>query len=137
MKSVIKNEFIDINYSVIGNMISMVWTPCNNYMSEWEFVEQIDSLFSTIEVFKSKIAYIDASSFCYPISEKSVLLIKQYISKCEVKSFGIVMSSNLLGKCHILRMLKKMSSDGCTLTIFHTRKEGEFWYSLKNGSVDF
>jgi hypothetical protein len=135
MNSITKNEFSEITCSASGKVISQFWFNASEHLSEWEFLEQIDTLFSTAEVFGSKVLYIDAFDFCYPINDKSVQQIKVQLDKCNLKFIGIVLSSHLLGKLYILKLLKKMSTPCITLTIFKTRKEGESWVALKNKTI--
>jgi hypothetical protein len=135
MKTINKSDYSEIKYSVINNSVYMVWLPQSRHMSEWEFWEEIDTLFSTIEVFKAKLLYIDAYKYSFPINDKSISQINTYLTNCPSRVFDIVMSSNNLGKLSILRLIKKMNLSSFQLTLFKTREEGNFWYSLKGISI--
>lgn len=105
-------------------------------MSESEFVEQIDNLFSTAEVFKSEVLFIDAFEFCYHISNnKSIQQIITQLRNCNIKLIGFVLSSHMLGNLHILKLFQNINTPCINLTTFETRKEGESWLMCNSNNI--
>lgn len=127
MNSVINNEYTEIFYQKSGIIICQVWKSSSSHLSELEFLEQLDSLFSTIEVFNLQTLYIDAFDFCYPISEHAMQQIINHFQKCNIYLVGVVSSSNLLGKIQISNLSKKISAAGITITILQSRQDGLIW----------
>ncbi len=103
MESVIKNELSEVLSSGSGQKILQVWTKECKVMCEWEFMEQIDNISSTVEVFNSKMLYIDASEFCYEIREKALQQINEYFSGCNIMFIGIVLSKSM-SEAHYLKI---------------------------------
>jgi hypothetical protein len=132
MRSINKTEYTEILYAITSKTICQVWYPSNKYMAECEFIEQLDTLFNAAKTFKPKLIYIDAFNFCFPISNKSIQQIKQYIDNCEIKSYTLVMSSTLLGRLQLLHLKKELSLNNYfTINTFDTKDEGEHWLSLQ------
>ncbi|NJK95114.1 MAG: hypothetical protein HC831_05310 [Chloroflexia bacterium] len=127
MTPVVKNEFSELSCSRTGKVIFQFWTKASAQLSEWEFLEQIDTLFSTAEVFNSDVLCIDAFDFCYPFNKKAIQIISKHLKSSAIKNIGIVMSSKLLGKLHILLLIKSIPPSNNTLSIFNSRKEAEEW----------
>lgn len=123
MESIIKNELSEVLSSGSGQKILQVWSKECNSMCEWEFMEQIDNISSTAEVFNSKMLYIDASEFCYEISEKAMQQINEYFSGCDIVFIGIVICKSMLGKQQILKLIYNISNPSITLRIFKTTAE--------------
>jgi hypothetical protein len=136
MQIITQNKFVKIQYSNIMNAVHISWLSKNQLMSETEFKEQLDTIFSTSEVFKTEVMYIDAFRFNYTISDASFAEIRNYVAKCPVKVFGIVMSHFTSGKLNILRLIKRTSFPGARLILFSTSDDGEFWCSLRNETVN-
>jgi len=135
MRRVVKNEYAELQCSSSGDAVYLKWFPPNERMSESEFIELIDLLFSTIEVFNSRVLYVDALHFNYYISEKVTQTIKLYLESCEIKSLDIVMSENLLGKNSIQQLIKQIKSIESALHVYESCDEGAFWFSLKSYST--
>lgn len=124
---IIKNDFAEYSVSKSGDIVLQIWTSSSKYMSNWEFTEQIETLFSVIEVFNPKVLYIDALEFSYPIVENSIQLIRKYLKITTINiNTGIVISKELLGKLHILRLVNRLLLKNVA-RLFKTREEGEAW----------
>lgn len=123
MENIVKNEFSEVSYSDTDQKIIQIWAKESKKMCEWEFLEQIDNIFITAEVFNSKVVHIDATDFSYSISKKAVQQINNYLKLSEIKSIEIVLSKNFCGKFQILRLINSISIPTITLTIFQNRQE--------------
>ncbi len=130
MKSIIKNEFSEIACSASGNIIYQCWYKASVHLSEWEFLECMDTLCSTAEVFKSKVLYIDALDFGYPIMDKSMQQIKKQFEKCEIEQVGMILNADQLGAFQFSKLIETISLFDITTNIFNTREQGESWLSL-------
>ncbi len=130
MKKVITNEYIEIKYEPEIKAIVIKWLPENQCMSELEFHEQLNTLFTTAEVLKADKMLIDANDFSYPISQNSIKLIENYVNKSQIKTFGLVKSQHLLGKAAILRLISKIDSHSLNLKLFNDYETGQFWLNL-------
>ncbi|NJO91431.1 MAG: hypothetical protein HC831_22565 [Chloroflexia bacterium] len=131
MESTLKNQFVEIIYSAMNNLVLQTWLTSSSHMCELEFRRQIELLFGFVDFFQPEAVYIDASEFCYYINEKAVQLINQYLQKCKIISFGLVISSALLGKEYIKKMVREVP--GKNLKLFKTRNEGKSWLSSNFG----
>ncbi len=129
---IIRNEFCIMSFSISTNTIWLKWLPDNRHMSQWEFIEQTDALFSSIAFFKVTTLYIDAFDFCYPINNRYIQQLGKQIKMCKLKQVGIVISSDLLGQFHIKELIKTISIFKISITMFNTREDGEYWVSGNN-----
>jgi len=129
MQNAINNEYTSNNCIDIGNIIYQIWSSASEHMSEKEFIEQMDILFDNAEVHKSKILYIDAFDYCYPISENAMKKIINHFQRCNISLVGVVSSSNLLGRIQISKLTKHIYNLGITLTVLKTREEGLVWFN--------
>jgi hypothetical protein len=126
MDCINNDEFSEVYLSAENFLICQIWMPASSYMSDWEFIKQINRLFYVVEFYKVKTAYIDASEFNYPIINKSYNMIKNYAEKTNIQ-VGLTNSKYLLGKKYIDLLLKSNVQIFNNVNVFESQEEGSKW----------
>ncbi len=131
MENILTSEFSEITYVAQCNAAIIKWLPENRRMAELDFRLQVDTLFSTAEVFKAGAIYIDALEFDYPLSVESIKLIKDLLSRCMVKVYSIIESKHLMGRMGITQLFHILKDRNIHLNVFKSRDEGDEWLSTQ------
>lgn len=128
---ILETEYCKIDQAIGVNALIIKWLPSNCHLSEWEFLEQNDILFNAIDVFNTTVLIIDAYDFCYPISDHGICQIEKHLDASKLKSIGIVISNDVIGKFQTIRLTSIISLLDIKLNLFKTMEEGQSWLTLE------
>lgn len=91
------NDFCEIVFDKVKSTLIQKWLKVSRRMSDIEFSEQLDTLFSSIEVFEPEVLMIDAHNFNYRIGGKTRFSISQFLNIYSIKSLILIPSKGFAG----------------------------------------
>jgi hypothetical protein len=108
MIRILVNDFCEILFDKVGRTLIQKWQKISRKMSETEFTEQIDTLFSSIEIYEPEVILIDAHNFNYRIGSKYRSYISQFLDVCKIRSIVLIPSQGFTG-LRSLAILKELA----------------------------